>query len=535
MLAVRRLSVSVLLAALFSACDNPDPLAPSLSASKGGPTVAAPSNLTASADSYHQIWLAWQDNATNESGFDVYRSTTGPTGSFILFTTYPWPNTNAGGNDGLQASTQYCYKVRAFTTQGQSGKVRAYSDFSNTACATTLAPPVFAAPTDVSAAPALGGTAIRATWTDHTGNETGFRVERSATSNGPWTTLGTTWPNFVEFIDRQPPAMEQPACYRVFALNGTIESAASNVDCTAVPAAPAGLVARTTISDVDLTWTDNSAVEDGFLVTRWTPQSSSIVVATLPANATGYRDQGLPDGTYYYRVLATKDGGESAPSDFASARVVTMPPIAPAGADAVPSSSSSIVVMWTDGSTNEDGFRVDRSSDGGATWVTVAELGPDQSITEDLGLPSELQLCYRVIAFNYLGESPPSNTDCATPPAAPSNFAATPVDAVTIDFAWTDNSAVEDGYAIGTYYVDYDGYLYWWFVASVGPNVTSYRCQSSCYYYNPYFVVALKDGGYSYWSNEVTPTPSGAAVVRAAVTPGSSTPSGPRVRLRNRP
>jgi len=129
------------------------------------------------------------------------------------------------------------------------------------------------------------------TWTDNATDESGFRVERSATSNGPWTTLATTGANAVSFDDWQPPTAEQPACYRVFAFNGFGNSQASNVDCTAMPAAPSDLVATATGSDVNLAWTDHSGVEDGFQVRRWTASvGTPVVVATLPANATTYRD-----------------------------------------------------------------------------------------------------------------------------------------------------------------------------------------------------------------------------------------------------
>src|SRR5437588_5604881 len=104
---LRSLLLPALLGTLMVACENPDPLAPSFGVSKAG-AIAAPSNLSLTVDSYHQISFAWQDNATNESGYEVWKSTTGPSGAFSLFTTYPWPNSAAGGNDGLEPATQYC-------------------------------------------------------------------------------------------------------------------------------------------------------------------------------------------------------------------------------------------------------------------------------------------------------------------------------------------------------------------------------------------------------------------------------------------
>ena len=506
--------IPLVLAALLGACEDPDPLAPSFAGSSAGSTVAAPTNLTASAASYHQIWLAWQDNATNESGFEVYRSTTGPTGTFTLFTTYPWPNTTQGGNDGLQASTQYCYNVRAFSTLGQSGKVRAYSGFSNTACVTTLGLPVPLAPSGVNAAPRFNGWAVNVTWTDNSTDETGFRVERSATDAGPWTSIGSTGPGATSFDDWQFPSSEQPACYRVFAVNSYGNSGPSNVDCTTVPIGPTNLGA-TVAGDgsVDLTWTDVSSVEDGFAVYRWTAQGAFTLVGTSPANAAGYHDPWVGDSTYYYRVYATKESGTSGGSNTISVQVISMPPATPTDLNAVPAASTVVVAAWVDASANAQGFRVERSTDGGGSWVTAGTAGADETSFGDGGLPSEQQVCYRVIAFNFKGESAPSNTGCTIPPAGPTNFTATAVDAVTVDFAWTDNSAVEDGYQVerDASYCDYDGcYFYFEPIVTLGPNATSYRA-TDLNLSDTFFVVALKDGGYSDFSNFVSPTGAPAA------------------------
>jgi len=518
-----RLSRIVLLACSLSACADHDPLAPSYAVSRGAP--AAPTNLTVTATSYSEIVLAWEDNATNDAGVEVYRSTSEPTSTFTLFTTYPWPNLTGGGNGGLQPSTQYCYRVRAFSTQGGSGKVRAYSAFSNTACATTPGLPVPATPSGVHASPDFGSR-IRVVWVDNATNENGHRVERSATADGPWTNLGTTGPNVLLFDDWSAPALELPVCYRVVAFNNFGDSPASNVACTARPAPPSGLVAIASGSDVDLTWTDNSNVEDGYSVQRWTDESGASVitiVAELPVNATAYHDAGLSDGKYWYQVRARKDGGRSGGTNNASAMILTMPPVAPGFVDAYPGSSSVATVAYVDQSTNESGFRVERSMDGGLNWVSAGEVSappsyPPPSFTTfgDGGQPSEQQLCYRVIAFNSLGESPPSNTDCTMLPLGPTSLTATGVSPQTIDLAWIDNSAIEDGYEvyIVVYYCSYYdewGYCvfepYFEWIATLGPNVTSFQhtglIQGDT---RTYFVVALKDGGRSDASNEAVGT-----------------------------
>ena len=502
--------VALLLQSIVMGCDEKDPLAPSLEARStgSGPAVNAPSGANAVAGSYDRIDVSWVDNSSNETGFEVHRSSTGPSGAFTLLAT-TGASATSYSNGGLSGSSQYCYEVRALRATGNK---KTHSAFSNVACATTFAPPVPAAPSAVSAAPSPYSRIV-VTWTDNASNESGFRVDRSATMSGPWTTVGTVGPNVVALNDNQPPAAEQPACYRVFAFNSFGDSPSSNVQCTMVPAVPSGLAASATGSGIDLTWTDNSAVEDGFQVQRWTASSPIIVVATLPANTTAYRDAGLADDTYYYQVRATKDGGTSGGSNNASAMVVTMPPNAPSQTDALPYSSSIAQVGWLAGSANAEGFRIERSADGGTNWnsagTTSAELW-----FYDVNQLSERPLCYRVIAFNRIGESAPSGSDCTTLPAAPTNLTAT-WDAQGITLSWTDNSAVEDGYSVLVETACYYDPIVW--IAALPSDATSFvdvgpyfDCGS---YALSYLVAAIKDGGTSDYASVPTPAAPGSSSV----------------------
>ena len=91
--------------------------------------VAAPSGLTATARSTTVIDLAWVDNAANETGFEVQRSTTGT--SFTTIVTLG-PNATTYANTGLSKNKLYYYRVRAVRTG------TAPSTYSNTANARTL-------------------------------------------------------------------------------------------------------------------------------------------------------------------------------------------------------------------------------------------------------------------------------------------------------------------------------------------------------------------------------------------------------------
>jgi Tol biopolymer transport system component len=328
------------------ACHHDEPFDPSLA------VVSTPATLIAAPVSLNQIALTWQDNSHNESGFEVHRSTTGPTGTFTLL-----GSTGAGvttfADAGLNPATQYCYKVRAFKVSGPN---TSYSQFSTTTCATTLPPPLPPAASGVNATPRFG-SAINITWADNSGNETGFRVERAAAGSGPWTAAGTTTANATSLDDDQFPGVEQPVCYRVFAFNGYGDSGPSNVDCTAVPAAPTNLAATSTDArTIDLTWTDNSAVEDGYAVERSGGGGVWSVIAALPAGTTtgtmAYRDGTVTANVRYdYRVRATRDQGSSGFSNEASGLVSV--PVSPGSLIAFSSNRDgdyAIFVMSPDGS-----------------------------------------------------------------------------------------------------------------------------------------------------------------------------------------
>ena len=117
---------------------------------------------------------------------------------------------------------------------------------------------------------------------------------------------------------------------------------------------------------------------------------------------------------------------------------------------AQPQNSTSVAECWTVVPV-ANSYRVERSVDGGTTWV-IAVQGPYKSwyaeCLVDVGLTSEQRVCYRAFAQNSLGESAPSTVDCTTPLAGPTNVAAKFTAAGTVELTWTDNSSAETGYSI---------------------------------------------------------------------------------------
>ena len=258
--------------------------------------------------------------------------------------------------------------------------------------------------------------------------------------------------------------------YRVFAYNAGGDSDPSNTASdTTPPSAPIGLVASTVLpSRIALWWTDTSSAEAGFRIERKIGAGSWSLLATVGANTTSYPDADVdPETTYSYRVYAYNAHGYSDPSNTASD---TTPPSAPIGLSASTVLPSRIDLSWTDTSSAEAGFRIERKI-GSGSWSLLATVGANTTSYPNTGLSPETTYSYRVSAYNAHGYSDPSNTASdTTPPSAPTGLVASALLPLQIDLSWTDTSSAEAGFRIE--HMPEGGS--WSTLATVGANTTSY-------------------------------------------------------------
>lgn len=462
------------LAMLASACNADRTTGPDIASAFAAVAGSDPSPASAGPISNVAISIGWVDNSPNEGGYEVHRSTTGGNGTYARVATTA-ANVTSYNDTPLTPGTEYCYKVRAFRTQG--GKT-AYSAFSNFACATTFGPPP--APATITASPREFGAVIVG-WSASP-SATGYRVERAAAATGPWD-VAANGVYALQYTDPGRP-LEQLVCYRVAAVNQWGDGI-SAPRCTAPPTPPDNLVVTVPPgSGLDVGWADESAVEDGYEVQRLQPSGEFATIGTTAANATSYHDgSALNDTRYWYRVRATKDGGYSFFSGSVDGMRATAPPGAPSIVSAYPLASSVTSVNWAASSGSLSGYRVERSVGGGA-WTALASTSWNQGEqVYDVTATPEIEDCYRVIAFNTAGDSPPSPTDCARPLAAPDNVAATTAGSDAIDLTWNDVSAFETGYVVerlectNYYYYYYGYYTYCYAVesATLPPGSTSWH------------------------------------------------------------
>lgn len=375
---------------------------------------AAPSNLLATAVSGGQINLTWTDNASNENGFFI-ESCAGAGCTNFSQVAQAATNATTYAHVGLATGTTYRYRVRSFNGNGNSS-------YSNVSEASTNGVPT--APANLSAN-ASSPTQVNLTWTDNSGNETGFYIERCVNASCTnFAQIAQTASNITSYSNTGLTAGFTYR-YRIRSFNAAGASGYSNIAQAVTPTsspfgAPSNLIATAVSSgQIDLIWTDNSTTEDGFKLYRSTDGIEFFRTAILEPNVTTFSNTGRPAGTtYYYRVLAFNATGTTAFSN--TVMVTTFPaatvtPNAPTNLAASAISPTQIRLTWVDNSNNEIAFKLYRSLDG-ITFTEIVKPGPNVTTYTDSLLTSKTKYYYRVRSYNEAGSSAYSNVVNLTTP-----------------------------------------------------------------------------------------------------------------------
>jgi subtilisin family serine protease len=229
------------------------------------------------------------------------------------------------------------------------------------------------------AASAASPTQVDLTWSDNNGaNATSYQVERSPDGLTGWTTVTTTAPGAVAYSDKSGPGEGKTYYYRVRAVNSTLATASpyATTQASTPLLAPTGLTAAgASPTEIDLSWSNVSAVASGVEIQRSPDGVSNWKTLAADAPGTSFRDtQGLAEnGAYFYRVQAVNPAlGAGSSSAYAtdSATTLLYPPVLYAS----PISHTRIDLYWRNFSGYATGFELQRSPDGLTGWATIASL-----------------------------------------------------------------------------------------------------------------------------------------------------------------
>ena len=189
---------------------------------------------------------------------------------------------------------------------------------------------------------------------------------------------------------------------------------ASNI--ISAPGTPADLAAiAVSPSQIDLTWRDIADDETSYEIERSPLMNSAYsMIAVLDAGSESYTDIGLNVNTaYFYKVRAAKPTIYSAYSNIAVD--TTFDSLAHVATDLIATaiSPSKVEVTWTDNSSNEIGFIVDRSTTDNSSYNTIDTVVANVLGYDDRGLLPGVIYYYKVAPYSTVGTSEYSVEDSA--------------------------------------------------------------------------------------------------------------------------
>lgn len=336
-----------------------------------GATPKAPGNILATALSYNKIQLTWADSSNNETGFEIYRAESAA-GPFEIITTTQ-ANKTSYLDSGLNAQTTYYYRVQAINKYGNSG-FRATESGG-------LQYGVYAVPTNISVLPDFATlTPVKTgvssnvtldvrdredyfalkfsgyiniptagTYTFYTASDDGSKLyigtynesnlvvnnnylQGTTERSGTKTLTAGKHEFHVTYFEKNggqalTASFAGPGISKRLIPDSSFANKKIQATTFAMPPAPAApsALALTALSpnSIKLTWNDNSGDETQFEIHRSVNDGSNFkLFTTIDANGAAqatFTDTALfANVTYYYKVLAKNEGGNSAFSNTAN-------------------------------------------------------------------------------------------------------------------------------------------------------------------------------------------------------------------------
>lgn len=380
---------------------------------------AAPSGLTATAVSSTTINLTWTDNSNNETAFIIERRI--GSGSWSVLTTVDSNITNYT-DTGLTPATQYTYRVRATNGQtnsaysnessgttpsieiadlsGWRGVSNVISGGNNYTADVTSAGGTFQARTTgayLADTNLIGGSFNQTSQLTASGTITfNARTAGSAVvdpiwslgffNTGQFSSVGATFPISFAFADSSSTA------FRVQTITGGGDVVSNGTYTFRIEYGTswAGGANR-----LRVTFTNTSGV---VVVDR------SLTISTnFTVNAFGFvqRNSGTNNTTDRFSVTIS--------NLRYTGQKVLMPPAAPSGLTATAVSPTQVNLTWTDNSSNETAFIIERRTGSGA-WVEIATVAGNTTSYSVTNLTPDTSYSFRVRASNLAGDSAYSNT-----------------------------------------------------------------------------------------------------------------------------
>lgn len=375
-----------------------------------------PYDLSVTSQPGEKFLLEWTDGSTNENDFEIQHSFDG--GKSWWTTAVVAPNTTSL-SISVNPDFDYTFRVRARND-------RTTSLWSESVTNRWIEPGELPAPSNLVAVPANAND-IKLTW-DAVSGATAYRIEYSYSPDRNWT---KAYEGANTTFTHTRTTEGVTLYYRVIALKNAAQSVASEVvsvktGALSLPTPTNVTAAQANQKDAKISWSAVSGATSYRVVRSLTGTGNWQQVYS--GSQTSFTDTSTVENTtYYYRVYAKSSTKESAASATVSVKTGEVPLAAPVRLDAALKGFTDVEVGWS-AVAKATSYRLERSSNDGATWTTVymgdARYYLDQATEESTAYQ------YRVFALNSLSVSPASSIvsvetgfdPAVEPPATPTGF-----------------------------------------------------------------------------------------------------------------
>ena len=396
-------------------------------AANNGSAPAAPSNVKAVATSYNKIGLSWTDNSNDETGFEIWRSTSPTTGYITI------GNTGAGATSFIDStvnpSTRYYYQVKSINLYGGSVFASNYAEadfeFNNnyvdsTGNGHTLT--LVGAPTFDAVNKAEGGYSVKLS-----GSNQALTI-----NNTPSSFLQESYAQRTVSLWLKS-SSTSGANRIIFDIGGSDNGLALVLNNTTLIAAVASGSNRSSISTTynNTNWNHIAVVYNGDSLLLYVNGVLATSKTDLSFHSIGTTSNGSrigqTNGTNAFNTTGNVFGGNiddfsvfntaftaatiNSVKDFsfvasnATTQALPAVPAAPTGLAAVATSPSSVKLTWTNNGGNADKYEVYRSTNDNQNYVLWATLAGNAVTYTDADLFANALYYYKVRAVNAGGNS----------------------------------------------------------------------------------------------------------------------------------
>jgi hypothetical protein len=362
--------------------------------------IPAPVNITGATVGDNTLSISFTATSTTESPVSEVRVTRN--GS--TWRTLPAGTTTVVDNT-VSNGTGYTY---VFTT---ANAVAAGASVS-TAVLTPFTP--VPTPTGVQASAGVMSVAVRWDPLVYSEEFTGYRIQRSTSSTGPFLLLSSVSNETTSFTDTAV-AAATTYFYRVQAFSALGASATSSSTSGSTPydrPAPA-VITGTTIGDGTLSVTFTTSSTAAAPISEIRVVRNSAAWRILPAGSTTFTDSGVVNGTGYTYELTTVNVVASSTSVSTGSLTPITTPSVPTATSAT-AQVSQVSVFWSGNSTDAapvTGYRLYRSTNASSGFTLLETItGAAASTSTDTLVNNGTTYFYRVESYGPAGTSPMSTT-----------------------------------------------------------------------------------------------------------------------------